>query len=202
MKKWVIAGVATIALVSTGIGVAAYAQGRHKQGFEDRFDRMIERIQHGDHMGWHKNWRGPRRPLSAEDRAAFIDARLAAVKAGLRLTAEQEKLWGPVESVVRELGQKWGDRFAARREEWQKRRAEAKDGKEPPAIDHVDRLRKRADALAERAADLKRFADAAQPLYATLDEGQKRRLQMLVHSGRGMMHRWHRHDRQDGPRRG
>lgn len=199
MKKWVIAGVAIVALVGTGLGVAAYAHGPKKQSFEDRFDRMIERVQYGDQ----KSWRGPRKPLSAEDRAAFLDARIAGVKAGLKLTAEQEKLWGPVETTARELGKKWGDRFAARREEWQKRREAMQDGKEPPAVDHVDRLRKRADALAERSTDLKRFADAAQPLYATLDEGQKRRLQMLIQARRaGMMHRWHNRDRDDGPRRG
>ncbi len=203
MKKWIVAGVATVAIVGTGIGVAAHAQGRHKQGFEDRFDRMIERVQHGDHKGWHEGWRGKRKPISAEDRAAYLDARIAAVKAGLKLTAEQEKLWSPVESVVRDLGKKYGERFAARREEWQKRREAMKDSKERPAIDQIDRLRKRADALAERAADLKRFADAAQPLYATLDEGQKRRLQTLVkHRRAGMMHRWHHRDRDDGPRRG
>lgn len=198
MKKWVIAGVATVALVGTGLGVAAYAQGAKKQSFEDRFDRMIERVQYGDHKGWH----GPRRPISAEDRAAFLDARIAAVKAGLKLTAEQEKLWGPVEGTVRELGKKWGDRFAARHEEWQKRREAMKDGMEPPVVDHVDRLRKRADSLAERAADMKRFADAAQPLYATLDEGQKRRLQTLIAHRRAGMHHWRHRDRDDGPRRG
>jgi hypothetical protein len=199
MKKWVIAGVAAVALAGTGLGVAAYAQGHKKHSFEDRFDRMIERVQYGDQKGW----RGPRRALSAEDRAAFLDARIAGVKAGLKLSAEQEKLWGPVETVARELGKKYGDRFAARRDEWEKRRAEMKDGKEPPAIDHVDRLRKRADALTERAADLKRFADAAQPLYATLDEGQKRRLETLIqHRRAGMMHRWQHRDREDGPRRG
>lgn len=198
MKKWVIAGVATVAVVGTGLGVAAYAHGPKKQTFEDRFDRVIERVQYGDHKGW----RGPRRPVSAEDRAAFIDARIAAVKAGLKLTAEQEKLWGPVENTARELGKKYGDRLAARREEWQKRREAAKDGKELPPVDHVDRLRKRADALAERAGDMKRFADAAQPLYATLDEGQKRRLQTLISHRRAGMHRWRHRDRDDGPRRG
>lgn len=199
MKKIVIVGVATVALVGTGLGVAAYAHGPKKQSFEDRFDRAIERVQYGDHKGW----RGPRKPLSAEDRAAFLDARIAAVKAGLKLSAEQERLWGPVENVTRELAKKWGDRFAARREEMQKRREAMKDNKEPPAVDHVDRLRKRADSLAERSVDLKRFADAAQPLYATLDEGQKRRLQTLIqHRRAGMMHRWHNRDRDDGPRRG
>jgi hypothetical protein len=158
---------------------------------------MMERGQFGDQKGW----RGPRRPISAEDRAAFLDARIAAVKAGLKLTPEQEKLWGPVETTVRELGKKWSDRFAARRDEWQKRREAMKDDKEPPVVDQLDRLRKRADALAERAVDLKRFADAAQPLYATLDEGQKRRLQMLVgHQRAGMMRQWHQ--RNDDPRRG
>lgn len=198
MKKWVIAGVATVGLVGTGLGVAAYAQGPKDRTLDERFDRMIERVQQGEHKGW----RGPRRPISAEDRAAFIDARIAAVKAGLKLTAEQEKLWGPVETLARELGKKYGDRFAARREEWQKRREAQKDGTERPAVDHVERLRKRAENLAERASDMKRFADTAQPLYATLDEGQKRRLQTLIgHRRAGMMHRWHR-DRDDGPRRG
>ncbi|GEM_PF-1104033 len=198
MKKWVIAGVATVAVVGTGLGVAAYAQGPKHHGFDQRFDRMMERA---DYSG-HKGWRGPRRPVSAEDRAAFLDARIAAVKAGLKLTAEQEKFWGPVETTVRELGKKWGDRMAARRDEWQKRREELKDGKEPPAVDHVDRLRKRADSLAERAADMKRFADAAEPLYAKLDEGQKRRLQSLIgHRYAGRMHHWN-NDRDYGPRRG
>lgn len=106
MKKWVIASVATVTLVGTGLGVAAYAHGPKKQSFEDHFDRMIERVQYGPKEG-PKGWtKGPRRQLSAEDRAAFIDARIAAVKAGLRLSAEQEKLWGPVENVARDLGKK------------------------------------------------------------------------------------------------
>src|ERR1700739_4797489 len=41
--------------------------------------------------------------MSPEDRAAFADARIAAVHAGLKLTADQEKLWPPVESAVRDL---------------------------------------------------------------------------------------------------
>ena len=195
MKKWIIAGVAGVALVGTGVGVAAYAQSR--QTSEERFDRLIERVQHGNHgqRGWHK-----RRPLSADDRAAFLDARIAGVKAGLRLSVEQEKLWGPVEATVRDLGKKWGDRFAARRDEMQKRRADMRDSQTPPSFDPVDRLKKRADSLAERAADMKRFAEVAQPLYATLDEAQKNRLQTLLrHRRAGMMHRWN-DNRQDGPR--
>lgn len=195
MKKWVVAGIASVVVVGTGVGVAAFAQGPMHKGFEHRFERMMD--------GEHKGWRGPRRPVSAEDRAAFLDARIAAVKAGLKLTPEQEKLWGPVETTARDLAMKWSERMAERREERKKRRAEWKENKERPAVDQIDRLRKRADALAERATDMKRFADAAQPLYATLDEGQKRRLQTLLnHRRHGWHQRWHHRDREDGPRKG
>ncbi len=48
------------------------------------------------------------------------------------------------------------------------------------------RLRSRADNMAATATALKKIADAADPLYKTLDEGQKRRLAVLTH------HRGHR----------
>ena len=38
-----------------------------------------------------------------EDRAAFLDARLAALHAGLELTADQDKLWPPVEQALRDF---------------------------------------------------------------------------------------------------
>src|SRR5271166_2027905 len=36
------------------------------------------------------------------DREALLDARLGGMKAGLKLTADQEKLWGPFETAVRD----------------------------------------------------------------------------------------------------
>jgi hypothetical protein len=44
----------------------------------------------------------------------------------------------------------------------------------------VDFLHRRADALAQRSADLKRLADAWQPLYQTLSPDQKRRMALLT----------------------
>lgn len=44
----------------------------------------------------------------------------------------------------------------------------------------VEFLNRRADALAQRAADLKKFANAWQPLYQTLSADQKRRLGFLA----------------------
>jgi hypothetical protein len=40
-------------------------------------------------------------------------------------------------------------------------------------------LRDRADALTTRAEELRRLAEAAQPLYQSLDEAQKRRFNVM-----------------------
>jgi hypothetical protein len=41
-------------------------------------------------------------------------------------------------------------------------------------------LQRRADILAQRSAGLKKLADAWQPLYATLDADQKRRMRVVA----------------------
>src|SRR3979490_3057134 len=52
--------------------------------------------------------------MNPEDRAAFTDARIAAVHAGLKLNADQEKLWPPVEAAVRDFAKLRIDRANAR----------------------------------------------------------------------------------------
>src|SRR5436190_24037958 len=94
--------------------------------------------------------------ISPDDMAAFADARIAAVKAGLRLTPDQEKLWPPVEAAVKDLAKLRIDRINARRER-------------QPSDDMMVRLRERADAMTAGAAAFKRAVDAADPLYKTLD---------------------------------
>lgn len=116
---------------------------------------------------------------SAADRAAFVAARVAALHARLGLNPEQEKLWPPVESVLKDIAQKHETRWEQRREE---RRA-MRENKDAPRPDAMARLRKGADFMIETGNDLKRLADAAQPLYATLDDSQKRRLEKLVRHG-------------------
>jgi hypothetical protein len=152
MRKFAIAGVAALAIAGS---TAVYAQ--HHRWFHE-------------HMG-HMRW-------SPEDRAAFADARIAAVHAGLKLNADQEKLWPPVESAVRELAKLRIDRANA----WTNARpddAQKQDSQNPR--DPVSRLRERADNMATMAAAMKKIADAADPLYKTLDDGQKRRLAILTH---------------------
>ena len=53
----------------------------------------------------------------AEDRAAFLDARLAALHAGLKLTPDQEKFWPDFEQAYRELAALRGERLNATRDD-------------------------------------------------------------------------------------
>src|SRR5262249_40724157 len=108
------------------------------------------------------------RGLSQEDRAAFTDARIAAMKAGLRLTPDQEKNWPAFETALRDIAKARQERVAARRQD------------EPRAADPVERLRRQADALTKAGANLKRLADAQEPLYQSLDDSQKRRFGLLA----------------------
>ncbi|MCA6114381.1 Spy/CpxP family protein refolding chaperone [Bradyrhizobium sp. WSM 1738] len=125
----------------------------------------------------HRHWGYGHMRMSPEDRAAYADARIAAVHAGLKLTAEQEKLWPPVEAAVREFAKLKIDRANARM-------GASRDDSSQKPDDPVSRLRERADNMAASAAAMKKIADAADPLYKTLDDSQKRRLAVLTRMDR------------------
>jgi hypothetical protein len=131
--------------------------------------------------------------MNSEDRTAYADARIAAVHAGLKLNVDQEKLWPPIEAAVREFAKLRIDRANAR--------MNARDS-DAPRPDPVTRLRERADNMAASAAAMKKIADAADPLYKTLDDGQKRRLAVLTRMGHRFGHGgWrHRHFERDTDR--
>jgi hypothetical protein len=147
----------------------------------------------------HRHWGFGHMRMNPEDRAAYTDARIAAVHAGLKLTADQEKLWPPVEAAVRDFAKLRIDRANARMN------APKDDSSQQKPDDPVSRLRDRADNMATTAAALKKIADAADPLYKTLDDGQKRRLAVLTHMERfGGREGWrhNRFEREMGPDRG
>ncbi|MBV9064922.1 MAG: Spy/CpxP family protein refolding chaperone [Methylobacteriaceae bacterium] len=114
--------------------------------------------------------------FSPEDRAAFFDARLAAIHAGLRLTPEQEKLWPAVEGAAR-------DAMKSMMDERQKLRAAG------PATNPIDRMQRRAERLTLRGQSMQKIADAARPFYASLSDEQKHRLSVLMHAGHGWRER-------------
>src|SRR6201986_4716579 len=149
MRRFAIAAIAVLAIAGS---TAVYAQ--YRPWFRD----------HMQHTR-----------LSPEDRAAFVDARIAAVHAGLKLNADQEKLWPPVEVAVRDFAKLRIDRAQARmkaQDDAQNKQQNDQQGADDP----VTRLRNRAENMMASAAALKKIADAADPLYKTLDDGQKRRL--------------------------
>ena len=115
------------------------------------------------------------RPTAA-DITAFGDARIAAIHAGLALTPDQQKLWPPVEAALRDLAKQRSEHFAARA-----------SANRP--TDAIERLNLRAQVMSERGASLKKLADAAGPLYKSLDDAQKHRFVMLARIGGG--HGWH-----------
>lgn len=123
--------------------------------------------------------RGMMGRFSPEDMGAFMDAHIAALKAGLKLSAEQERLWPPVEGAIRNLANLHLTHMQAMRQT-----------RGMMASDPVGLLRGMADHMSQGADAMRKLADAAAPLYATLDDAQKRRLQVLVRTGsRGMMGR-------------
>jgi len=108
---------------------------------------------------------------SADDLKAFTDARIAALRAGLQLTPEQEKNWPPFEQAVRDLAKLRVERMQAR---------EA-GGEQQPSTNPFDRLQHRADAMTRLSAALKGVANAGEPLYQSLNDAQKRRFTFLAH---------------------
>lgn len=145
MRKHVV--IAAVALVVAGTSIAVAQQ------FRGDRDRPANRWQ-----------------PSAEDVEAFGDARIAGMKAGLRLNAEQEKHWPAFEQAYRELAKQRAERRAKR----MARRDEPRSG------DIVEFMQRRADIMTRRAAGFKQLADAAGPLYESLDEAQKRRFGVLA----------------------
>src|SRR6266498_4917650 len=140
MWKAIVVGTAALAIAGTSLVYAQQRGGR---------DGMMQ--------GWQPN---------AEDLRAFGEARIAALKAGLMLTSEQEKNWPAFEQAARDLAKMRMDRRSAMRNA-------------PATEDPVERLRQRATALSETGAALKKLADATDPLYKSLDENQKRRFAIL-----------------------
>ncbi|WP_294531855.1 Spy/CpxP family protein refolding chaperone [uncultured Rhodoblastus sp.] len=102
-----------------------------------------------------------------------VDARIAHLKAQLNLSVDQEKNWPGLQSALHDYGV--GQlKHAIESENRPSRRERARQGQERP--NEIGVLRTIADNLAARGASLKKLADAAEPLYATLDERQQHEL--------------------------
>jgi LTXXQ motif family protein len=115
------------------------------------------------------------RPSQAEFKM-LTDIRVGVIKAALQLTPDQEKLWPPIEEAIRARAETRYRRLATLGERMDQSRE----------IDPVQLYRQRADVLTDRAAGLRKLADAWQPLYQSLTPDQKMRLRVVtVHALEG-----------------
>ena len=103
------------------------------------------------------------------DRETVLDAKLSGMKAGLGLTADQEKLWAPFEAAVKDAAKSRIDAIG----EMMRMRSQ---GERLSPVDHLEAM---ADRLSQGATNIKKIADAAKPLYDSLDESQKHKFGML-----------------------
>jgi LTXXQ motif family protein len=101
--------------------------------------------------------------LSAEQMVANSDANIDRIKAELNLTPEQEKNWSGFNSAMHYLGHNGADRLNLR----------IARAKRDPPDDIVEQMRNEAQFLNDRAQDQRNVADAAEPLFVSLDDKQK-----------------------------
>ncbi len=101
--------------------------------------------------------------LTAEQIVANSDANIDRIKAELNLTPEQEKNWTGFSSAMHYLGHNGADRLNLRM---------ARAKRDPPD-DIIEQMRNEAQFLNDRAVDQRNVADAAEPLFASLNDKQK-----------------------------
>jgi len=101
--------------------------------------------------------------ITAEQIVANSDANIERIKIELKLTPEQEKHWTGFNSAMHYLGHNGADRLNLR----------IARAKRDPPDDIIEQMRNEAQFLNDRAVDQRGVADAAEPLFASLDDKQK-----------------------------
>ncbi len=110
---------------------------------------------------------------SEEDRATLMEARIAALKAGLKLTPAQVKDWDSLEKVLREVS----SARATRRKSF---REQAMVFHEKDEV--IQGMKLGAKDLIARGEELQKVAEAAAPLFDSMDADQKHRFTLLLRS--------------------
>jgi LTXXQ motif family protein len=102
--------------------------------------------------------------------------RIAAIKAGLELTTDQQQMWGAYQQTLEDIIQFRAQRMQARQAAAQQAgNAQPKKGGDPFA-----RLSRRVDFMTQSTPLVKKMADAGEPLYQSLSDAQKGRFKMLT----------------------
>jgi hypothetical protein len=101
--------------------------------------------------------------LTAEQIVANSDGNIDRIKAELNLTPVQAKNWSGFSSAMHYLSHNGADRLNLRL---------ARSKREPPD-DIIEQMRNEAQFLNDRAIDQRNVADAAEPLFTSLDDKQR-----------------------------
>ncbi len=157
MKK--LATLTAAAAVMAMAGSAVYAQSNEATQDSPRQERIYKK---GD-------WKQKR-----ENMQRLAEARIAGIPAGLKLTADQQKLWQPVEEVIRA-------NMKSRSETMTKMREARETSKDRP--DYMERLEIRAEMAQQEAQNSKNLLDTMKPFWASLDDNQKNLLPPLLRPG-------------------
>ncbi|MGO9234577.1 MAG: hypothetical protein ACLP4V_11075 [Methylocella sp.] len=175
MKKSIASGFAVMGVAMAIIVPLSYGA----QGRETRAERSASTIS------------------QSTDRA---EARIAILKADLRLSADQAQHWAGLESALNDIAAKRAKRWAESNdlqtgrassnvpvapetsitEDEQRRDTDSERDARNARLDDIGEMRRNADAYTVQAAELRQIADAAQPLYDTLDDRQRHRLVQFV----------------------
>jgi hypothetical protein len=120
--------------------------------------------------------------MSPESRERMQDGKIAAAKATLKLTPDQEKLWAPIEEQMRTMYKERADKRAERQKRREERRAEREKGGDKDSDragearqrgNVAERYERMAKRLSDRADKMKAFSSAFSPFYASLTDQQK-----------------------------
>lgn len=103
-----------------------------------------------------------------------IEARLAYAKTALKITPAQESQWNALASVLRRHA-------TAMDQQITQRRAENRD----QPVSAIERLTRRQTMMAESAARMNEVLEAAKPLYAALNDDQKKEADALLNRAGG-----------------
>jgi hypothetical protein len=101
--------------------------------------------------------------LTADQIVANSDSYIERIKTELNLTPDQEKHWFGFSSAMHYLGHNGAERLNLR----------IARAKRDPPDDIIEQMRNESQFLIDRAADQRNVADAAEPLYSSLDDTQK-----------------------------
>jgi len=114
----------------------------------------------------------------ADQHPSRIEGRIAFLQAELKITPEQMPLWNAVADALRQNDQEM-------RAAW----ADMRHGDQTvTAVDRLTAMQKMADL---RSQSLGRLLAAVKPLYAAMNDDQKKNADELLSSRFGRMHHWH-----------